>query len=311
MRTPVLRAALSVAFALPWAGAALAAKPAALPDRVESWPISRSADDEDKLQVGLIEAQPPPSTAAGGQGLGAHQAALRALSLDGCLHQLSAWSGADLSAVLCIDLRVKSSGKAKVASVSLAPEVPGLARCAAAMVERYQGPKKAAAEGRSCRSLATNWTPEAREVWKRDPWASVPGAARSHPPTGLVDRPRAAPEAAARRGPDGVWVNAPLGLREQPVSAALRLVEGATAALRACAADHAAWRPWAEGIDLTLDVVLNEAGVASVSAAGASPQSYASVAECAAARIDPRFPAAEGDVRVPIKVMIRPETASP
>ena len=285
-----------------------AAKPAPLPERANEWAVSRTADDEGKLQIGLVEAQPPLSAAAGGAGLGAHQAALRALSLDGCLHQLSAWSGQDLSALLCIDLTVKGSGKAKVGAVSMSPEVPGLARCAEAMVERYVGPKKAPGDGRICRSIATNWTDEAREVWKRDPWATVPAAARSHPPTGLVDRPRAAPESATRRGPDGAWVNAPLGLREQPVSAALRLVEGATGALRACAADHAAWRPRAEGIDVFLDVVLNESGVASVSGAGAAPAPYADLADCAAARLDPRFPAAEGDVKVPIKVMIRPES---
>ena len=287
---------------------AFAAKPAPLPERVDDWALSRTADDEGKLRVGLVETQPPASAQSGGKGLGAHQEPLRALNLDGCLHQLSAWSGEDIRAQLCIDVEVKKSGRAKAAAVVLSPEVPGLSRCAGAMIERYTGPKKSPGEGRLCRTIATNWTDEAREQWKRDPWATAPGAAKGHPPTGLVDQPRAAPEAAALRGPDGAWVSTPLGLREQPVSAALRLVESAAATLRACAGDHAAWRPRPEGIDVQLEVVLNEAGVASVLGAGATPPAYADVADCAAARLDPRFPAGEGDVRVPVKVMIRPES---
>ena len=290
--------------------AAFAAKPAPLPERVDDWALSRTADDEGKLLIGLIETQPPASAKHGGKGLGAHQEPLRALNLDGCLHQLSAWSGEDIRGQLCVDVEVKKNGRAKAAAVVLSPEVPGLSRCAATMIERYTGPKKAPGEGRLCRTIATNWTDEAREQWKRDPWAIAAGAAQSHPPTGLVDQPRAAPEAAARRGSDGAWVNSPLGLREQPVSAALRLVESATATLRACAGDHAAWRPRPEGIDVQLEVVLNEAGVASVVGAGATPPAYADIADCAAARLDPRFPAGEGDVRVTVKVMIRPETSA-
>jgi hypothetical protein len=37
---------------------------------------------------------------------------------------------------------------------------------------------------------------------------------------------------------------------------------------------------------------------------------FGGAAGCVAARLDPRFPAAEGDVRVPVRVRVRPEGAA-
>jgi len=300
--------ALCVISALP--APASAAKPAPPPASAEDWAPRPPAPGVDPLSVDAVELQPSPDARVGGSGLGPHQAGLRALPIDVCLHQLAAWQKADLQARLCVDLEVTKKGKVKVDAVVVEPEVPGLGRCVEALHARHITAPGAPAAGRLCRAVQTNFSPEALAAWARDPYATPEAPARRHPPTGLVDRPRALPESAARRGADGAWTAGPLGLREAPVSTALRLVEGATEAVRACAGDHAGWRAWTDGVDLQLDVIVNEAGVASVLGAGAAPASFGGAAGCVAARLDPRFPAAEGDVRVPVRVRVRPEGAA-
>lgn len=307
--TTLVISAMGVVFALPLPAGA--AKPAPPPASSADWAPRPPPPGADPLTVDAVELQPSADARTGGSGLGPHQAGLRALPIDVCLHQLAAWQKADLQARLCVDLEVNKKGKVKVDAVVVEPEVPGLARCVEALHLRHITAPGAPAAGRLCRAVQTNYSPEALATWARDPYASTDMPGRRHPPTGLVDKPRALPEAAARRGADGVWTPGPLGLREAPVSTALRLVEGATEAVRACAGDHVAWRGWGDGVDLQLDVIVNEAGVASVVGAGAEPASFGGAAGCVAARLDPRFPAAEGDVRVPVRVRVRPEGAAP
>jgi hypothetical protein len=271
------------------------------------WAPTRVTLEENATRVGMVEAQPAPDIRDGGLELGPHATAVREADLSVCYHQLSAWSKSNLSSRFCTELAVKGSGKVKVDQVLVDPQVEGLERCVETVLERLELPKRHAQEGRSCRAVWTNWTEPARQGWTTDPWPEPPGSAQGHPAWGLVDTPRAVPENARRRAADGIWSPLTLGVRDQPVAAALRLVGASNDPFRRCAGDHLSWRSLPDGVDIALRVIVNEAGVAQVKPDGTNPRPYGDLASCVASRLDPAFPPGEGDVEVPIRVRVRPE----
>jgi hypothetical protein len=298
---------------LPFASLLLASSAAAKPEvptppsETGEWVTTRATLEENGARVGMVEAQPAPDIRDGGLELGPHAAAVREADLSVCYHQLSAWSKTNFSSRFCADLAVKGSGKVKVDQVIVDPPVEGMERCVETVLERLELSKRDAQEGRSCRAIWTNWTDVARQAWTTDPWPEPPGSAQSHPAWGLVDTPRAVPENARRRAADGVWSPLTLGVRDQPVAAALRLVSASPDPFRRCAGDHLSWRPLPEGVDIGLRVIVNEAGVAQVKPDGSTPRPFSDLATCVANRLDPAFPPGEGDVEVPVRVRVRPE----
>jgi hypothetical protein len=248
--------------------------------------------------------------------LGPHSGLTRA-DLSPCWRQHAAHRGEDLQLTVCADVQVDDRGRVRARAEVQGEDPSGLARCVEALLQRWEGPSGAPAEGRLCRAVRTSLSAEARAAWAIDPSAEVWSPSATPPPCCGVEVGRPERESARRWALVHLWsdalgdpigvpqlVPAPVGPKDRLVASAARHLTDSLPALRQCAAGHLR-SPTPVTVDLR--VVVSPSGVARVLPGASRPVGHEDLAACAAALTDPGLAPGVGDGEIVVPVRFLPE----
>jgi len=306
---PSSAALTAAAFALLAAGA--------LPSRAGGAP----SDEPEALRWPALRWDGPPSAPVSVErgpevDLGPHSGLTR-MDLSPCWRQHAAHRGEDLDLTVCADVQVDDRGRVRAKAEVQGEDPSGLARCVEALIQRWEGPDGAPAEGRLCRAVRTALSAEARAAWATDPSAEVWAPSAPPAPCCTVEVGRPEREAARRWALVHLWsdalgdaigvpqlVAAPVGPKDRLVASAARHLSDSVPALRQCAGGHLRG-----GGPVTVDlrVAVAPSGVARVLPGASRPVGHEDLAACAAALTDPGLAPGVGDGEIVVPVRFVPE----